>query len=86
MTSVSSAEPLWALRRDHRSVRAELRRQEGAWEVRLFSDGQWFAAHTLGSRELALVWADGIYDGLVADGWIPGSRSIHAPWGALRNM
>jgi len=80
MTSVSSAEPLWTVRRDGQSVRAELRQQEGAWEVRLLSDGQGFAAHTLGSRELALVWADGIYDGLVADGWMPGSRSIHASW------
>ena len=80
MTSLSSAEPLWTVRRDGRSVRAELRRQVGAWEVRLLSDGHWFASHTLGSRELALMWADGIYDGLVAVGWMPGSRSIHASW------
>jgi hypothetical protein len=64
-------------------VRAELWRNEGSWEVRLFSDRQWFAARRVGSRDLALVWADAIYDGLVGDGWIPGAKSIHAALGSL---
>ena len=30
-------------------------------------------AHRLSSRGLALAWAESIYDGLVAQGWVPGS-------------
>ena len=60
--------------------------EDGSWEVRLFSDRQCFAAHRVGTRELALVWVDAIYEGLVAEGWVSGSRSIHASWGASRNV
>ena len=70
---VESIEPLWILRQAGRSLRAELCPAEQGWEVYLFSDTQLFAAHSLVSRGLALAWAESIYDGLVAQGWVPGS-------------
>lgn len=76
----SSVEPLWTVRRGGRSVRAQLCPNEGAWDVRLFSDGHVFAAHTHTSRELALVWADAIYDSFVAEGWVAGAKAVHASW------
>jgi len=82
MNQVEFVESLWVVRRDDRSVRAEMRRNGAGWEVRLFSDQQWFAAHRVGFREQALLWADRIYDGLVAEGWVLASKSIYAPWGA----
>jgi len=81
-----SVEPLWILRHDGRSLRAELCRSDQAWEVYLFSDKQRFAAHRLGSRELALLWAAAIYDGLIAEGWVLASKAIHAPWGHLKSV
>jgi len=78
-----SVEPLWTIRQEGRSLQAELRR---GWEVYLLSDKLMFTAHRLGSRGLALVWADSIYDGLVAEGWMPGSRSVHASWGESKNV
>jgi len=83
---VESVEPLWTLRQDGRSLRAELCRTKQGWEVYLLSDTQLFAAHRLASRGLALVWADSIYDGLVAEGWVLASKSIHAPWGHSKNV
>jgi len=79
-------EPLWTVRRNGRSVRADMCRTERGWEVYLFSERQWFARHRLGSRGLALAWADSIYDDLVAEGWVPGSKSIHLSWGAAKNV
>ena len=76
MHQLESVEPLWTLRRDGQSVRAELCRTDRDWEVYLFSDTQWFAAHRLRSHGLALVWADSIYDGLVAEGWVQGRRRL----------
>jgi len=70
---VESIEPLWTLRQDGRSLRAELCLTEQGWEVYLFSDTQLFAAHRLVSRGLALVWAESICIGLVAQGWVRGS-------------
>jgi len=81
-----SVEPLWTIRQEGRSLQAELRRTDRGWEVYLLSDKLMFTAHRLGSRGLALVWADSIYDGLVAEGWMPGSRSVHASWGESKNV
>jgi hypothetical protein len=83
MNPSGSVEPLWTLRRDGQSLRAELCRtdQDRGWEVYLFNDKQRIAGHRLGSRGLALAWADSIFDGLVAEGWVPESRSIQASWG-----
>jgi hypothetical protein len=81
-----SVEPLWTLRRAGQSVRAELRRTEQGWEVYLFSRIQWFAAHRVASRELALRFADEIYDGLLAEGWVLASKAIHASWGSSKNV
>src|SRR5215471_8991365 len=55
MNQVEFVESLWVVRRDDRSVRAEMRRNGAGWEVRLFSDQQWFAAHRVGFREQAVV-------------------------------
>ena len=85
MQPPSSVEPLWTVRRDDRSVRAELCRTDRGWVVRLFSDQQWFAAHSLEVREQALVWADGIYDSLVADGWVLASKATHGGWATSTN-
>src|SRR5215813_7101735 len=52
---VESVEPLWTLRQDGRSLRAELCRTKQGWEVYLLSDTQLFAAHRLASRGLGLV-------------------------------
>jgi len=76
----SSVETLWIVRRDGRSAHVEMCRNGESWEVRLFSDRHWFAAHRVRSRELALAFTDMIYDGLVAEGWVPESKAIHAPW------
>jgi len=81
MKRFESVEALWTVRRDDRSLRAELSRHHVAWEVHLFSDQQWFATQTVGSRERALVFADAIYDDFVAAGWVSGSKSIHASFG-----
>ena len=80
MKQFESLEALWTVRRDDRSLRAELCRHHLAWEVHLFSDEQWFATQTVGSREQAMVFADVIYDDFVRAGWLSGSKSIHASW------
>jgi hypothetical protein len=54
--------------------------------VYLFSDIQWFAAHRVASRELALRFTDEIYDGLIGEGWVLASRAIHASWGNSKNV
>ena len=79
--SERSWETVWRVRRGDQFVRAELYRNDESWDVRLFTNRQLFAAHRLSSRGSALVWADLIYDGLVAEGWKPGSKSIHSSWG-----
>jgi len=84
--SEPSFETVWTVRRGDQLVRAELYRSDGSWDVRLFSDRQLFAALMLGSRGLALVWADSIFDGVVAEGWMPGSQSIHSSWGEPKNV
>jgi len=81
-----SVDPLWILTRDGRSVRAGLCRTDRGWEVYLFSDVQWFAAHRVQSRELALRFTDEIYDGLIAEGWVLASKAIHASWGSSKNV
>jgi len=83
---VESVEPLWTLTRDGRSVRAGLCQTERGWEVYLFSDVQWFAAHRVPSRELALRFTDEVYDGLIAEGWVLASKAIHASWGSSKNV
>jgi hypothetical protein len=81
MSAASSSEPLWTLRRHTHVVRAELRRDPRGWEVRFFSDRQWFASHVLGARTLALAYADVFYDDFVTHGWIAGAKTVHASWG-----
>ena len=66
----SSAQPLWAISKGDWSVMAELREDSRGYEVRLFSEGRCFAAHALGSRRLAVWYANVIQRDLIARGWV----------------
>ena len=62
-------EHLWMVRKDHRSIAADLYRDHNGWEVRFLSDGAWFASDARGSRELAIMYADVLRQTFIADGW-----------------
>jgi hypothetical protein len=70
----ASAEPIWAVHKGDRWLKAELFPDSRGYEVRFSSDGHCFASYSVPSRDLALRYAGVIHGDLLADGWVKTTR------------
>jgi hypothetical protein len=66
----ATPEPLWNMCKGDQSVQAELHQVPSGWEVRFFSNTQWFASQSGRSRELVIQYARVVQDDLRTNLWV----------------
>ena len=60
---------LWTIRQNHRTLSAEVVRENGQWQLRLFSQGVLFLWHPCHRLDFALEYAEMIREDLAGERW-----------------